>query len=105
MKQVAPIKPSQIAKRQNSSIPGEVIETFNEIITEKYSGLSARVTQEEVIERLVKKGLKREVIYEKRWLDVEDIFRKSGWDVEYDKPGFNESYGAYFVFNSRRLSD
>lgn len=28
------------------------------------------------------------------WLDLEDIYRDEGWTVEYDSPGYNETYEA-----------
>lgn len=37
-----------------------------------------------------------------RWLNFEEAFRKNGWDVAYDGPGFNESYDAYFQFRAKR---
>lgn len=43
----------------------------------------------------------REQIYENRWLDIEDSYRAVGWHVEYDKPGYCESYEATFTFKRR----
>ena len=31
-------------------------------------------------------------ICEEGWLDVEDVYRKAGWEVIYDAPGYNESF-------------
>lgn len=45
-------------------------------------------------------GLSRQEIFDNRLLDVEDVFRSQGWKVEYDKPGYNESYPATFTFRS-----
>jgi len=47
---------------------------------------------------MVKKGLNRAEIFDKGWLNVEEVYRAAGWAVEYDKPGFNESYSATFTF-------
>lgn len=41
----------------------------------------------------------RQFIFDKHWLDIEDTYRKAGWNVEYDKPGYCENYDAYFVFS------
>ena len=36
------------------------------------------------------------------WLDVEGIYRKAGWDVEYDSPGYCEDYPATFKFRKKK---
>lgn len=41
-------------------------------------------------------------IYKKGWLNVEEAYREKGWDVTYDKSGYNETYRALFVFSKRR---
>lgn len=35
-------------------------------------------------------------------LDVEDVYRAAGWEVTYDKPGYNETYDATFTFRSAK---
>jgi len=40
-------------------------------------------------------------IFENGWLDVEPIYREVGWNVEYDKPGYNETYEASFKFTRK----
>ena len=42
-----------------------------------------------------------EKVFKNKWLDVEEVYRKAGWKVEYDKPGYCEDYEAYFVFEKR----
>jgi hypothetical protein len=32
-------------------------------------------------------------------MDVEDVYQKAGWEVEFDKPGYNEDYEANFKFS------
>ena len=46
--------------------------------------------------------LKRADVFSNHWLDVEDIYREQGWNVEYDKPTYNETYDAYFVFSVKK---
>ena len=48
---------------------------------------------------VVAKALKRKEIYDKNWLDVEDVYESAGWKVEYDKPGYNENYEPTFTFS------
>ena len=35
-------------------------------------------------------------------MDFEDLYRKSGWSVSYDKPAYNENYDAFLIFNKRK---
>lgn len=97
-----PIRPSEVASRKREKIPAEVIEVFNQQITEKFDGNQARIVQDDVVALLEQKGLNRQEVFDRNWLDVEDIFHKAGWEVEYDKPGFNESYKAFFIFRRPR---
>jgi len=47
------------------------------------------------------RGLTRQGMYDKGWMDVEDAYRKAGWDVDFDKPGYNETYEANFTFSKK----
>lgn len=81
-------------------IPDAVLETFNEMIAEKFSGASAVLKQKEITERLALKGyINRQLIFANHWLDVEVIYEQAGWTVEYEKPGYNESGEAFFTFS------
>lgn len=102
-----PIRPSDVSKVKKSSIPDEVFQAFNELIAEKMRGKSAVVMQNEVIERILKKMEPKECtraqIFDNGWLDVEADYSRSGWSVDYDKPGYNEMYEAKFTFTARSL--
>ena len=98
---VRPLSPKEVVEKKINSIPDAVFEVFNELIAKDFNGAYAIVKQKEVVKRLVEKGLKEKEIYENHWLDVEDVYWKAGWKVEYDKPAYNESYDAYFEFRSR----
>ena len=58
--------------------------------------------QDEILELVVgypEDGkLSKDMIFENHWLDFEPIFRKAGWKVSYDKPGYGENYKALFIF-------
>lgn len=93
---VEPIKPSEVTGKQQEALPDHVIETWNRMIAEAWNGSSATIMQNHAIKQLggAGKGF--------AWLNIEDIFRKAGWIVEYDKPGFNETYEASFKFSKKR---
>lgn len=96
---VRPIKPSEVVKGKEAVYPGVVFEAFNELIAKNFSGGSSTIKQDDVVALMVKKGLKRQAIFDDHFLDVEEVYRDSGWKVEYDKPAFNESYPATFKFS------
>ena len=98
---VSPIKPGQISGLQNDSIPAVVIETFNEFLVQHCRGKFAVIRQDEVVAALVAKGLEREEIFDKNWLDIEDLYREAGWKVSYDKPGYNEMYEPTWDFKMK----
>jgi hypothetical protein len=98
---VRPITPAEVADLQQELLPPEVLEVFNRCIGETALHGNAIVLQEDVVDALVRRGLERSVIFKKGWLNVEDIYRQAGWEVLYDKPGYNESYAASFTFKAK----
>jgi hypothetical protein len=102
---VKPIKPSEVQGKKNETIPDVVIDAFNRLIIEglNASGTSSTVRQDEAV-ALIKKSdpkLTNSVLVDKGWLDIEDLYRRAGWEVSYDKPGYNESYPATFKFSKK----
>lgn len=95
-----PISPEEVVDVKEASLPEGVLEVFNDEIARQWNGSSALIKQNGLVERLVEKlGMTRDQIFANHFLDVEDIYRKAGWHVEYDKPGYNEDYEAYFKFS------
>lgn len=102
-----PITPKEAFEKK--FIPDEVITIFNDLIQLNLSQEgTAKFKQEDVIERIIDSGFvskeDKQTIFDKKWLDVEVIYQRNGWDVEYDKPGFNEDYSAYFIFKCPKNS-
>jgi hypothetical protein len=101
---IKPIKPISPTEVEDKPIPDEVIAAFNALILKNYIGKEARVEQEEALKLAVKnfkasgKKITEDKIFDNKWMDVEDLFRKEGWRVTYDKPAYNETYEAYFIF-------
>jgi hypothetical protein len=97
-----PISPDDIAEAKIGNIPAPVIDAFNKLIALKYSGGSATVRQEDVIEEIASTtSLSRGEIFDKGYLNVEEIFRAAGWKVSYTKPDYTESFPAYFEFRKK----
>lgn len=101
MTAVQPIAADEIAGMRTLSMPSTVLTVFNQLIVKNFTEKSATVYQKEVVALMVAAGLSRADIFANHWLDVEDVYRKVGWTVEYDKPGWNESYDAFFVFKQK----
>jgi hypothetical protein len=103
---VKPITPEQASLGKQTSIPSEVIESFNELIIENYRNYScsSNFTQKDVVSKICNKmNLENDrKIYDSHWLDVESLFEKYGWKVKYDKPAYCENYDANFTFTKKK---
>lgn len=99
---IGPIKPKEVAKEKVIIFPDEVFQSFNELIIEKIHGHYATILQKEVVERMVSKGLDRDEIFKKGWLNIESVYQKAGWKVTFDSPGYCESYEPSFEFSHGR---
>jgi hypothetical protein len=96
-----PIAPQEIQALKTEQIPDEVFAVFNELIAENLHNRSATVLQKDVVAKLEARGLTRDEIYKRRWLDVEESYREVGWKVAYDKPVYwgGENFEPYFKFS------
>lgn len=102
---IKPIKPDEVVgfKLPEKIIPEEVIESVNELIARNWQGKSARLDQYTLVD-LIKTKLKLiddKLIYENRWLDFEDMYRESGWNVVYNKPAYYETFSPSFMFTKK----
>ena len=93
-----PITPDEVASAKRAHIPDAVFDAFNAEIAAAFTAGSATVKQDKVVQRLIDGGMERREIFDKGYLNVEEVYRDAGWNVTYDKPAYNESYSAFFVF-------
>lgn len=96
-----PITPQEALQGKSKFIPEFVMEAFNELITKNFDGKTAIVSQKEVVDLIITKcpeDIESYHVFNEKWLDIEQIYVQSGWEVEYDKPGYNETYQAKFIF-------
>ena len=95
-----PLTPDEAAGHKAAVLPEEVIEVFNDLIARNWNGRTATVAQEDAVQALsARLGIARDEVFGRQLLDVEPVYQAQGWQVRYDKPGWNESYGAYFEFS------
>jgi len=106
MMAVKPISPKDAVSLRY--IPDEVIESFNELIAENLD-LNGKATfrVDNVICRIINKGLvleeHKQEIYDKKWLDIENIYEPLGWIVKYHSPSYGDScYESFFTFEPKK---
>lgn len=100
---VQAISPADIAIQKAEGFPDFVLDEWNKMIAHKFTAGRARVGQDEMVAALLphtQHGNRQEV-FDNGWLNVEEIYRKQGWQVVYDKPGYNETYEASFTFSAK----
>jgi hypothetical protein len=107
MSKVKPLTPADIPSAKKAGVHDAVIEAFNELIAANFNDGEADFTQNAVIELILSKmgrsGLTRNDIFEKGWMNIEEVYEDSGWSVDYDKPiGYaGETFEAHFTFRPR----
>ena len=98
-----PIKPSEVSAKKTTLIPEKVFEVFNEMIAEVWDGHSSTVIQKQASARIASAlGITVPEVYAEHYLDIEESYRDAGWSVKYDKPGYCETYEAFFVFSKKK---
>jgi len=98
-----PISPSDIAAAKAEFIPNCVFDAFNELIAKNYTNGRAKVEQSDVKSLLAANMGESwmEDNFSFNMLNVEESYREKGWSVTYDKPAYNESYSASFLFKAQ----
>ncbi len=106
---IKPIRPSEIVAKRLEQIPDTVIDCWNNIIAENWNPTTKRscVLQKDIVKLILEKHttIERSDIFDKHWLDIEDLYRAQGWLVKYDKPHYTESYEASFEFRENPVPD
>lgn len=105
---IKPFTPAEAKAAKRNSVPDEVFSAINELLSENYNrGASINLPQSKIVDRIISQfGDQveytdqeiREKIFAEHWLDFESVYEEAGWKVTYDKPGYNESYAAFFIF-------
>jgi len=97
-----PITPQEVVKAKKDASPDEVIQVVNRLIGKNWNGHSATIKQDDIVADLASRlDVPRQKVFDELWLEFEDLYRKAGWKVTYDKPGYNETYPATFEFRKK----
>jgi hypothetical protein len=94
-----PITPQEVIEHKIKEIPDEVIDVWNKIIVEKWRESAAIVYKDEITKRIANTlNIDVNKVYDFGYLDIKVIYKNFGWNVEYYKPYFDESFRPYFTF-------
>jgi len=100
---INPIAPQEV--ELNVTKPDEVIQVFNDLIQENWDGRKSCFRLKAVADRVSEAmEITLPEVFDRHYLDVEPIYRRIGWRVKYDEPGFNETYPATFTFSKEEKS-
>lgn len=108
---IKPITPQEAANNKVNTIPDEILQATNELITQNYRNGTSIVKQDDIVRRALQinkeKGgdMTRNEIFDNGYLDIEEVYGKD-WQVSYDKPAYCEDYyPAMFKFKKRAKTD
>ena len=102
-----PISPEKVEQIRIHEMPEAIVQATNELIVRSWNGSSATLKVKEIVDQYFRvsgeedTAKTRKQLFDKHYLDIEPAYREAGWKVEFDKPGYNESYDAYFVFSKK----
>lgn len=109
-----PISPGEAKKLKAHLIPTFMYQAVNELLVARYDDHAACVIKEtELLERAYNRWKQQEtnvpetfetfkrMVYDRHWLDFEDAYKQQGWNVIYDRPGYDETYGAFYKFSRK----
>lgn len=98
--------PEDVLKKRVETFPDYVIDAFNDLLTENYQEDETIIKQEDAIRKILEYStddeLTRETIFKKHYLDIESLYRNNGWEVDYEKPAFDERFEPYFIFMPKK---
>lgn len=95
-----PISPREAVALKSTTIPAMVFAVVNELLSASLTNGRAVVYQSDVVTQLVNAGFKKDELFSSGWLNFEDTYETQGWEVRYDKPAYNETGRAHWVFTA-----
>ena len=97
MSEMMPITYEEVIKERGLEIPDSIIETVNFLIKRNFKPKkrSSKVYIDEIVEY---SPFSYEEFDENGWFNIEDLYEKAGWNVEYFSPDFCEVFSPYFEF-------
>jgi len=111
MTESKPMSPEEIMENKVVVIPSFVFDVVNNNLSRQIVSLNSTVHIKEkvIVQEIIDMAAEldnevdvvkyRSAIYVDGWLNFEECYRAVGWNVEYDKPAYNESYDAVYKFS------
>ena len=103
-KNMKPITPTQLLKEKPITPEMEkMIANINDLLSIHFNGGSVNLKQEKIIENILKlkPDLNRDFVFDNYLLNFKLIYQQYGWEVEVDRPGYNESYNMVYTFTPK----
>lgn len=98
------MSPEEVEKTATAH-PG-IIRVVNELLQLHYKrDGTAIILQKHILHRFLDQNpdYTKERVKEEKLMDFESAFERVGWNVAYDKPGYNEAhYDAFFTFTKNK---
>lgn len=101
---VKPFSPDEALASKVTMIPDQVIDAVNTMLATNWSGrgrCSFTIKELSAMIRSKFGDADGDLHLHSSWFDFESIYEKAGWKVEFDRPGYNESYDAVYTFSRR----
>lgn len=99
---VTPISPKEAREQVLSSVPDEVIESFNILIVKNLRNGRSTVMLEEVANLIASKlNIATATVERRGYLDIEPLFIQAGWIVKFEKPDRGEEYLSFYMFTEK----
>lgn len=101
-----PIRPNQVKR----VLPDYIIDSVNQLIEEKYNGGSFTITKKDIITKAFNhpdqtkyenRSPFEQHLYDKKYLDFEPLYRKAGWECDYEYPDHGETFDPYYKFKNK----
>lgn len=94
--------PKDALVRHGETIPEELLAVVNKFLAERIHKGQITITRKELADALQFTQINESEALERGWLDFEELYRAQGWKVTYDKPGFNETYVGFWLFEAKQ---
>lgn len=107
---IKPFSPAEAKDAKSSHLPRELLQAVNELLAERYKDYgSIHIKLKDVKARCEKilgidemfSGVSPMDAWPEGVWDFEPVYRKAGWRVNYDGPGYDESYDGYYIFDQK----
>ena len=82
-----PITPQEARIKNAGEIPSAVYDVFNSFLITRVGQSHIGISRDEVVTGILAAmpNVRREDIFDYRWLDIEDAYVKAGWEVTFSR--------------------